>query len=248
MHDHHQVGQGHGLLLAVGDVDEADAELHLQPLQLLAHPDPQERIEGGQGLIQQQDARIGDQGAGQRHPLLLAARELGRLALGVAVHMDQLEQLHRLGSPLGRLDAAHLEAEGDIVDAIQMREQRVALEHHGGAALDRRQAVDHLVADHDVASAQLLMAGDHAQGGGLAATGWAKQAAIAAAGDLQADAIDGDGPAVALDDADQLDISCRGQVVRSPRRRIDRPCSATAVPAPARWAVGVLAGRRSAYR
>ena len=39
-------------------------------------------------------------------------------------------------------DAAHPQAEGDVVQARQMREQRVALEHHRGAALRRRQVGD----------------------------------------------------------------------------------------------------------
>jgi hypothetical protein len=45
VHHHHQIGERHRLLLAVGDVDEADAELGLQALQLVAHAHAQERIE-----------------------------------------------------------------------------------------------------------------------------------------------------------------------------------------------------------
>ena len=54
LHHHHHVGQRHRLFLAVGDVDEADAEIALQPLQLLAHAHAQERIERRQRLVQQQ--------------------------------------------------------------------------------------------------------------------------------------------------------------------------------------------------
>ena len=90
---HHEVGQRHRLVLAVGDMDEGDAELALQPLQLGAHPEPQERVERRKRLVQQQDLRLGDQRAGQRHALLLAAGELRRQARRIGLHVDELEQL-----------------------------------------------------------------------------------------------------------------------------------------------------------
>ena len=80
VHDHDQVGERHRLFLAVGDVDEGDAELALEALQLGAHLDAQERVERRQRLVEEQDRRIGDQRAGQRHALLLAAGELRRQA------------------------------------------------------------------------------------------------------------------------------------------------------------------------
>ena len=50
-----------------------------------------------------------------------------------------------------------------------MREQRVGLEHHGGAPLDRRQSDDVLAADQDLAGGRLLVPRDHPQDRGLAA-------------------------------------------------------------------------------
>ena len=44
-----------------------------------------------------------------------------------------------------------------------MRIERIVLEHHGDVALLRRQVVDHLVADDDLAGADFLQSGDHAQ-------------------------------------------------------------------------------------
>ena len=54
---HDEVGERHRLVLAVGDVDEGDAELLLQALQLGAHLDAQERIERRERLVEQQDLR-----------------------------------------------------------------------------------------------------------------------------------------------------------------------------------------------
>ncbi|MCY1382613.1 hypothetical protein D9M69_706500 [compost metagenome] len=50
-----------------------------------------------------------------------------------------------------------------------MREERVALEHHGHAALARRQIVHGLVGDAEGAAGDVFQARDHAQQCGLAA-------------------------------------------------------------------------------
>ena len=61
----------------------------LQPLELGAHPDAQERVERRERLVEQEDLRLGDERAGERDALLLAAGELGRKPLGVARHVDE---------------------------------------------------------------------------------------------------------------------------------------------------------------
>ena len=48
-------------------------------------------------------------------------------------------------------DAAHLQAEGDVVERAQVREERVALEHHRRAALGGGQVGDVAGAEQDVA-------------------------------------------------------------------------------------------------
>ena len=117
-------------------------ELALQPLQLLAHLDAQERIERRQRLVQQEDPRLHDQGARQGDALLLPARKLRRQPRRIVRHLHEVEKFARAPMPLGLGDAAHLQAECDVVQAVQMREQRVALKHHRRAALARRQAGD----------------------------------------------------------------------------------------------------------
>ncbi len=83
----------------------------------LAHPDAQERVERRERLVEQQDLRVGDQRAGQRHALLLAARELGRQALGEALHVDELEHAAcAWRAPLALATPLILQAEGDVVE------------------------------------------------------------------------------------------------------------------------------------
>jgi hypothetical protein len=126
--------------------------------------------------------------------------------MGVFVHLHHGEQAGGLLAPLGLADAAHLEAEGDIVDAIKVRKQSVALKHHRRAAFDRRQIRDAHAVDDDLAFADRFMAGDHAQSAGLAAAGGAKQAAVGAARDAQRDVLDRRGRTIAFCDRDKLDV------------------------------------------
>ncbi|GJD77875.1 hypothetical protein NBEOAGPD_1086 [Methylobacterium gregans] len=206
IHHHHEVGERHRLLLAVGDVDEGEAELGLDPLQLGPHPHPQERVEGRERLVEEQDLGAGDEGAGERHALLLAAGELGRHPLGEVGHLHEVEHGERPRAALGLAHAPHLQAEGDVVAAIEVGEQGVALEHHRGAALRRRGVAHRARADDHVAGGHRLVAADHPQGRGLAAARGAEQAAIGAGADLEVDAVHGNRAAVALGQADQLDI------------------------------------------
>ena len=107
-----------------------------------AHLDAQEGIERRQRLVEQEDLRLRNERPGQRHALLLATRQLRRQPRGVVVHGDQTQHLVRLGVAGRLVDALHLQAEGDVVEGGQVRKQRVALEHHGRAALGRRLAGD----------------------------------------------------------------------------------------------------------
>jgi hypothetical protein len=74
-------------------------------------------------------------GPGHGHSLLLAARELGRLALGQVLELDELQSVGGLGVDV--LDAAALEAEGDVLLDVQVREEGVVLEHRVDRTLGR---------------------------------------------------------------------------------------------------------------
>jgi len=65
--------------------------------------------------------------------------------------------------------------EREVVVHGHVRVERVALEDHRDVAILRRQVVDDPIADADLAAADLLEAGEHAQGGGLAAAGGADE-------------------------------------------------------------------------
>ena len=83
VHHRDPVGHRERLLLVVRHVDERDADLALDPLQLHLQALAELQVEGAERLVEQQDLGQVDQRAGQRDPLLHAAGELIRPAVGL---------------------------------------------------------------------------------------------------------------------------------------------------------------------
>ena len=123
------------LELVVGDVDHGRADAVVQPPQLDAHVGAQRWVEVGQRLVEQEDGRSADEGAGQRHPLPLAAGELGRAAAEQLLAADELGDGGDASRPLGRRDLAHGQAEADVLGDVEVGEQGVGLEDHRDVAL-----------------------------------------------------------------------------------------------------------------
>ena len=83
------------------------------------------------------------------------------------------------------------QAEGQIVVDAHVLVERVVLEHHGDVAVARRQMVDHLVADADVAAGDVFQPRNHAQRRRLAAAGRADQRHELLVGNLEIDVLHG---------------------------------------------------------
>ncbi len=138
------VGQGERLGLIVGDVDGRLAEPPLQVAQLVAHLDAQLEVQVGQRLVEQEQARLQDQGPSDGDALLLPARELGRVAIR---HVRQIDELQHLADPAPDLrlpDLAQTQAERDVVEHRQVGKQRVALEHETDVTAVRGPVVEPL--------------------------------------------------------------------------------------------------------
>jgi hypothetical protein len=69
---------------------------------------------------------------------------------------------------LGPWHLADIEREGEVFGDRHVREQRVVLEHHADAPLVRRDVVDRLAVEVNLAVCRRLEAGQHHQGRGLA--------------------------------------------------------------------------------
>ena len=91
-------------------------------------------------LVEQQHRGPVHERAGERHALLLPARELPRLALGLAREAHALELLGHAPANLVLRDPLALEPERHVALHAQVREQRVALEDGVGRPLEGGQA------------------------------------------------------------------------------------------------------------
>ena len=159
----------------MGDVQHGQAQLQVEPLQLDPHVLAQAGVEVGQRLVEQQQRRMAHDGAGHRHPLLLPAGQLVRIAVDVLLHPHRPQGL---GDPLAALAAGHLavaQREGDVGGHAHVGPHRVRLEHHRQVpplGLDQDPAlgvVDHLAADGHRAAGRRLDPGEDPQDRGLAA-------------------------------------------------------------------------------
>ena len=190
-------------------VDERDADLLLDRLELDLERLPELRVEGAQRLVEQEDGGIQDQRPREGDPLLLAAGELIRPALLVAGQTDELERAtdHLAALPLRRLLVA--EAERDVLLDVQMREQRIVLEDRVHVPLVRRHAGHVDAVEDDLPLRGALEPGDHPQRRGLPAARRAEEREELAGSDLQIDAVDRGEVAEAFHEFDQLHLATR---------------------------------------
>ncbi len=150
------------------------------------------------GSSRSRKRRLVGQGAGDRHPLLLAARKLPGPPAAEAGEADQGEQFLAPLAPLGGLLAAHRQRELDVVGHRHVAEQRVMLEHEADAPLARPQGGNVPAAEQDGAGVDRHQAGDRPQQGALAAAGGAEQNEKLALLDRQRNVVDHRGAGVEL--------------------------------------------------
>ena len=93
VHDRDSVRHRHRLLLVVRDVDEGDADVVLDRLQLELHLLAELEVERAERLVEEQHARLVHERAREGDALLLAAGELARLALVEPREADQAQDL-----------------------------------------------------------------------------------------------------------------------------------------------------------
>ena len=86
------VGERERLVLVVGHEDRGGHGLGEHMRDIAAKLFPERRVERAERLVEQHQRRADRERAGERDALLLAAGELVRVAVGVPVEADHLEQ------------------------------------------------------------------------------------------------------------------------------------------------------------
>ncbi len=235
----------------MGHQQEGDANLALDGAQFHLHGLAQSFVQRAQGFVQQQQLGLAHEGPRQGHPLALAAGELigsaafqsfqpyrGQHGLDLAAQ-HRLWQL-QLAQPIG-----------DIVEDIEMRKDRIGLEHHVGGPQMWRYLIHGLAVHDDGAAVGRLEAGDHPQQGGLAAARWAQQREEFAALHLQADSIHDLWPAEAFAHGANGEKAHAPTVVfwaprlRTCSARITSATEAVRISAPSASTMGRRSGKRS---
>ncbi len=138
VHDDDAVGHGERLLLVVRHHDGGDAEAALQRADLIAQAHAHLGVEGGERLVEEEQARRGRERARQRHALLLPAGELHRIFVLLVGQADEGEQLVDPALDLGARAAPVDEPVSDVPADRQVREKRVGLEDDAEVALGGR--------------------------------------------------------------------------------------------------------------
>ena len=188
-------GQGESFVLIVGDEERGGALLPQHALDIGAHARTKAGVQGGEGLVEQDDARLDGQGAGQGHPLLLAAGQLMGIPAAQAAEADHLQELLEVPGPA--LLAGY--AEGHVAQHVQVREERTLLGDVADASPlgghEPATVVDHVLAEDDGPPVRSLETGQHPQQGGLATARRSEDGGQGALGDGEVDpGQDGVGP------------------------------------------------------
>ena len=165
----HPVAHAQRLPPVVGHQDRCGAKLPVQGQHQLPHVLPQVLVQGGEGLVQQQQTGSGGQSPGQGNPLPLSAGQGTHLPWSIAGQPDPLQQLCRLLQPRPPPHAPHPQGEGHVFRRRHMGEEADILKEDHYSPPVGRQAGDILPAQADAAALGGQYAGHRLQKGGLAA-------------------------------------------------------------------------------
>ncbi len=197
LHDGDAVADLQRLRQVVADKDDGLVKFALQIEQIVLELVADQRIQGGERLIHQQDVGVGGERAGEADALLHAAGQFLHGLVGPARQPDHGELLVDDAGALRSAHAAQFEPEADIVAHAAPGQQAELLEHHrngvepnvaqgGGSArrhVDRLAAVMH----EDAAAGDAVQAVDRPEHGRLARTRQAHQHADLTAADVEID-------------------------------------------------------------
>ena len=147
--------------------------------------DHRDRVDAGEGFVQQDEARVGGQGARDFHPAALATRQRRGGRVAQVVHVQVFEQRVQ-----PRLDGGVLQRFAGVVE-LQFQHRTHVLGHaelaedrrflrqvaqpQAGAAVDG-QALDGLAVQQDLPGVVAQQANQHVERGGLAGAVGAQQA------------------------------------------------------------------------
>ena len=228
VHDEHVVRDVTRAGEIVGDVEEREVLVLLQVEHQVENADADRDVEHRGRLVGHEHGRLHGERSRDRDALPLAARQLVRVLVDVALGRHQPDRRQQLVDVLVDVcalrDAVDLQGAGEMVvdrlDRVQ-RSERILEDHlhlrpvmqDVAAATDVRHV---LALEEDAATRRLVQAGEHARHGALAAAALADERGDRARAQREGDVVDGM-QAAAADEA----VAC-GEVLRQ-SADLDRP-------------------------
>ena len=158
-----------------------------------------QRVEVARRLVGDDDPRVMDERAGDRRPLLLAARQLVGVLLRLLRQPDEREHAVDGRPDLASRGAGHLEREGDVLAHGLARQELEVLEDDADLAADdrhlpARQARQVVAVEHDRAHRRELVADEQLHERGLAGARGTDEEHEVALGHDQVDVLEGIAP------------------------------------------------------
>ncbi len=126
------------------------------------------RVQGAEGFVEEQHLGLRCERSRQGNPLPLTSRELRRVAVSVACHLNQLEQLVNPVSNLPAGKPLDFETERDILPHAHVAKEGVVLKDKADAPILDRQMGCVLSRQLDLPRVGCLQPGDDPQDGTLA--------------------------------------------------------------------------------
>jgi hypothetical protein len=169
------IRQRERLPLIVGHVDERGARLAVHAPQLRLHVQADLQVERRERLVEEQHPRTVDERTRERDALELPARELVSAPRPVALEANEREHLVDAPAHLVGRRPRDPEPEGDVLEDVEVGEERRALEDHVHRPSVGRQAGHVPPLEEDSPVARSDEAGDDPQERGLSAAGRAEE-------------------------------------------------------------------------
>ena len=133
------IAQLERLVEIVGDEYDGLFEVALERDEMILHLLAYQRVQGAEGFVHKQDVGVRAQGARQAHPLLHAARELGRVGVLITDEPHVLYPAHRAPSSLSVLGSLDFQAVAHVLYHRHVREERESLKDHARDAPAERE-------------------------------------------------------------------------------------------------------------
>lgn len=172
-------GESGDFVTAVRDVENGDAAGGIPGAQVVKDGGFEVSVEAGEGLVEEQEARLSDEGASKGDTLAFAAGKIARFAAAEAGDIEGCEDFLQAEKAFVAREVR--EAIGDVFFGGEMREKSEGLENVGNAAGLRREidaglrVKEDVITNDDAAESGRKQAGEAIEQRGFAGAGGAEK-------------------------------------------------------------------------